>query len=98
MEYQNPEAIESAIAGFGYFGRDELGQILREALEVAFPGGPIADVEVREEHMLALDTSSYERLEHLDSAYNTLVPQDEVLEQMFRERLQASPREFAPLR
>jgi Domain of unknown function (DUF4375) len=97
MEYQSPEAIESAMAGFGYFGRDELGQILREALEVAFPGGPVADVEVREEHMLALDAASYERLEDLEGAYNTLVPRDEVLMQMFREHLQASPRDFVPL-
>jgi hypothetical protein len=97
MEYQSPEEIESAMAGFEYFGRDEVGQVLREALEVAFPAGAVADVEVREQHMEALDEASHERLEQLDGAYNTLVPRDDVLEEMFRERLQASPRDFAPL-
>jgi hypothetical protein len=97
VEYRSPEELESAIAGFGYFGRDGVGQVLREALEVAFPAGPVADVEVREEHMEALDGSSWERLEQLEGAYNTLIPRDDVLEEMFRERLQASPRDFAPL-
>ena len=97
VEYQSPEEIESAVGGFGYFGRDELGQILREAQEVAFPAGAVADVELREEHMEALDEASYERLEQLEGAYNALVPRDDILEEMFRERLQAAPRDFAPL-
>jgi Domain of unknown function (DUF4375) len=97
IEYQSPEEIESAMGGFGYFGRDELGQILREAQEVAFPAGAVADVELREEHMEALDEASYERLEQLEGAYNARVPRDDVLEEMFRERLRASPRDFAPL-
>jgi Domain of unknown function (DUF4375) len=97
VEYQSPEEIDSAVAGFGYFGRDDLGQILREAVEAAFPAGAVADIEEREGHMEALDDASYERLEQLDDAYNTLVPRDGVLQEMFRERLQASPRDFAPL-
>jgi Domain of unknown function (DUF4375) len=97
IEYQSPAEIESAIAGFGYFGRDAMGRVLREALEVAFPEGAVADVEVREQHMEALDEASYERLEQLEGAYNTLVPHDDVLEEMFRERLRTAPRDFAPL-
>jgi len=97
MEYQSSEEIRSAMAGFEYFGRDELGQVLRDALEVAFPAGAIADTEVREQHMEALDEASHAQLEVLDGTYNALVPRDDVLEEMFRERLQASPRDFAPL-
>lgn len=47
--------------------------------------------------MLALDQATWERLEQLEHAYNALVPSDQVLEDMFRERLRASPRDFAPL-
>jgi hypothetical protein len=75
-----------------YFGRDELGQVLRDALEVAFPAGAVADVEEREQVMEALDEASYERLEQLEATYNALV-----LEDMFRQRLRESPRDFARL-
>ena len=75
LEYRSAEEVEAAIAGFGYFGRDELGQVLRDALEVAFPAGAVADVEEREQ----------------------AVPRDDVLEDMFRQRLRESPRDFARL-
>ena len=97
VEYRSPDEIEAAIAGFGYFGRNEIGQVLREALEVAFPAGAVADVEEREQHMLALDQATWERLEQLERAYNALVPSDQVLEDMFRQRLRESPRDFAHL-
>jgi hypothetical protein len=96
LEYQAPEEIRAAMAGFEYFRRDELGRVLREALEVAFPGGTPADTEAREQHMEALSGATHRRLEQLDSAYNTLVPHDDVLEEVFRERLQTSPGDFAP--
>ena len=62
--------MEAAIAAFEYFDRGELGQILRDGLDVAFPAGAVADVEKR-------------------------VPRDDVLEEMFLERLGKSPRDFA---
>jgi hypothetical protein len=96
LEYRSADEIEAAMAGFGYFGRPEIGHVLREALEVVFPAGAIGDIEEREKHMEVLDEATYERLERLDDAYNALVPRDDVLEDMFRERLRTSPLDFAP--
>ena len=97
MEYRSAEEVEAAIAGFGYFGRHELGQVLRDAVEVVFPAGAVADVEEREQVMEALDEANYERLEQLEATYNALAPRDDVLEDMFRQRLRESPRDFARL-
>jgi hypothetical protein len=47
--------------------------------------------------MEALDEASYERLEQLEATYNSLVPRDDVLEDMFRQRVRNSPRDFARL-
>lgn len=44
MKYQSPNEIGAAIAGFEYFGRGEIGRMLREAMEAAFPAGDVADV------------------------------------------------------
>jgi hypothetical protein len=71
--------------------------MLREAMEAAFPAGDGADVEEREERIQALDDATYGRFEELDNAYNALVPRDDVLEEMFRERLRRSPCDFASL-
>ena len=97
MEYQSPEEIEAAVRGLEYFGRRDVGHVLREALHLTFPEGGITDPEARERHVDALDDQILRRLEELDDDYNALLPQDEVLEAAFRERLRVAPDDFAPL-
>jgi hypothetical protein len=95
LEYQSADQIQAAISGFEYFGRSDIGAVLRAGMETAFPAGVVEDPEAREDHMLALDDETSNRLERLDDAYNALVPRDEVLVDMFRDRLRTSPRDFA---
>jgi hypothetical protein len=97
LEYRSADEIEGAIRGFEYFGRHDVGDLLRQAMEVAFPAGAIADPDEREEHMLALPHETHQRLEELENRYHALVAQDGTLEDMFRQRLRTSPRDFAAL-
>ena len=91
----NRGAIHAAIGGFGYLGHAEAGRVLAAASETAFPDGGIGDSEQREHHMLSLADEVTERLEELDDEYHSLVPEDRVLEERFRQRLQEQPAHFA---
>jgi hypothetical protein len=95
LEYIGPEEIHTAVAGFWYFRLDDAARALVDAVDVAFPGG--ADPEARGDHIDALDDDVHERLEQIEDNYYAALPQDDVLEAAFRERLRETPGDFAPL-
>jgi Domain of unknown function (DUF4375) len=89
--------LASAADGFLFFGRTDVAEVLRDALQQVFPDGPIEDDERRERHVDEFDERAPERLSRLETSYHRLVPDDEVLEAAFRERLSATREEFAAL-
>ena len=97
VESLSADELRAGTSGFEYLGLGDVGDVLREAIETAFPAGPIADRDERQQHMVALRDETYERLDELDRAYSVLVPQDDVLEKAFRRRLRTLPRDFAAL-
>jgi uncharacterized protein DUF4375 len=86
--------LASAADGFQYLGRTDVARVLRDALQQIFPDGPIDDADQRERHVDEFDEQAPERLSRLEGSYHRLVPDDEVLEVAFRERLSASPEDF----
>jgi hypothetical protein len=97
LEYRSPDEVETAAAGFAYFGRDDIATVLRDALTTAFPAGLLRDAEEREEHMFDLPDETIERLEAVENAYDRLVPGDEVPDQIFQEHFRSHPHDFAPV-
>ena len=97
MECLSSEELGAAVRGLEYFGRQDVGHVLRQALHLTCPEGGIRDPEARERHIDMLDDQIHQRLEELDDAYNALLPEDGVLESAFRERLRVSREDFAAL-
>jgi hypothetical protein len=97
LEYNAPDEIHRAVAGFRYLRLDDVALTLATAFDVAFPASAIADADARGDHLDALGDDVHERLERLEDSYNAAVPRDAVLEAAFRERLHESPGDFAPL-
>jgi hypothetical protein len=97
LEYIASEDIDSAVAGFWYFGLDDAARSLVDAVNAAFPAGAIGDPGVRGDHIDALHDDVHGRLEQIEDNYYAALPDDDVLEAAFRERLRESPGDFARL-
>jgi hypothetical protein len=95
LEYNTPDEIHNAVAGYRYFGLDEAAGTLTGAYDLAYRGNSITDAETRGEHLDALHDDVHERLERMQGLYYAAVPGDHVLEASFRERLRESPEDFA---
>lgn len=91
------EELAAAARGFDFFERSDVADVLRQAADAVFPNGPIGDADARERHVDDFHEQDPERLAHLEDAYQTLVPRDDALDAIFRERLSSSPQDFAPL-
>ena len=79
--------------GFEYFGIKDAGTALRTALDLAFPGGPVAADE-REEHTLGLPAAVLKRIEgDLEDVYDAEADGlDDAFARVYSER----PDDFEP--
>jgi hypothetical protein len=92
LDYIDYEEIERGAAGFEYFGLERAAAILRTALELAFPDGPVAADE-REDHTLGLPESVLLRIEgELEEAFD---PESAALDDAFARVYRERPDDFA---
>jgi hypothetical protein len=95
LEYKDADEILSAVSGFRYFALEHAAGCLADAFQTAFPTGGIEDAAERGAHLDALGGPVHERLEWLEADYYAALPHDQIIEAAFRDRLRASPSDFA---
>ena len=87
------DQIERGADGFEYFGLGRAADILRTALRVAFPDGPIPEDE-REEYTLSLPEQMLDQLEgELDAEFDV---ETQALDDAFARHYRDRPNDFAP--
>jgi hypothetical protein len=93
LEYIDYDRIERGADGFEFFGLSRAAGILRTALRIAFPDGPIPDDE-REEYTLGLPEPVLDQIEgDLEAAFDVAAQAlDDALARRYRDR----PNDFAP--
>jgi hypothetical protein len=93
LEYIDYDQMERGADGFDYFGLSRAAGILRTALRVAFPDGPVPEDE-REEYTLSLPEPVLDQIEgDLDAAFDVETRAlDDAFARLYRDR----PNDFAP--
>lgn len=85
LESADEEEFNQAVAGYRYYGFDDIAALL----ERAFP---------QSQQLGAMALSAAEALEaELDDAYTQRIPLDQVIVEAFEEHLAARPNEYAPV-
>jgi hypothetical protein len=93
LDYIDYDQIERGADGFEYFGLSRAGGILRTALRMAFPDGPIP-ADDREEYTLGLPEPVLDQIEgDLELEFDVETQAlDDAFARLYRER----PNDFAP--
>src|SRR5687768_11914103 len=93
LDYIDYEEIERGAAGFEYFGIEQAAAILRTALTLAFPDGPVP-FDDREEHTLGLPERVLERIEgEMEQAFDV---ESSALDDAFARVYGDRPDDFEP--
>lgn len=93
LDYIDYDQIERGADGFEYFGLGRAADILRTALRVACPDGPIPEDE-REEYTLSLPEQVLDQIEgDLEAEFDV---ETRALDDAFARRYRDRPSDFAP--
>ena len=91
LDYIDYHDLRRGGDGLEYLGLRHAAAAVRDAVELAFPDGPVTD---QERHTMTLPEEALERIEgELEDAYGV---DDEVLYDAFLRRFQAQREDFAP--